>query len=85
MTQATASAPAMWKSHSSFFLIKSLNSSQLSAFPLLFVPDIDNMDILIDGPVDRLIDLSNNLFVILCDVVLDIDNDERFFLQGISS
>jgi hypothetical protein len=43
------------------------------------------MDILIDGPVDRLIDISNNLLVILRDVILDIDNDEGFFLHGISS
>ena len=41
--------------------------------------DINNMNMIADGPIDRLIDAADHLLVILCDVILDIDDYQGFF------
>ena len=44
------------------------------------------MNALMNRPIDGVIDIPNNVFIILCDIVLNINNDQGFvhFLDAVA-
>lgn len=43
------------------------------------MPYIYNMKRVIDRPINRAIDAADNLLIVLCDVILNVDDYQGFF------
>ena len=43
------------------------------------MPDINHVNALMNRPIDCVIYISNDVFIILCDIVLNINDDQGFF------
>ncbi|MPN50833.1 hypothetical protein SDC9_198472 [bioreactor metagenome] len=49
------------------------------------MPHVYNMKVMKHRPINGLVDIADYLLVILCDVILDIDDHQGFFLHDRSS
>ena len=43
------------------------------------MPDINHVNALMNRPIDGVIYIANDVFIILCDIVLNIYDDQGFF------
>ena len=49
------------------------------------MPDIDDMDLMFSCPIYGLIDVADDLFVVLGDIILYINDDQCLLLHDVSS
>ena len=48
------------------------------------VLNVDDSQLLLDGPADRRVDVFDDLSVVLCDVILKVDHDQCAVFHSIS-
>ena len=46
------------------------------------MPDIDDGNLICNRPVDGSIDVANHILLVFRDIVLNIDDDQSFFLHA---